>query len=228
MSAFSEIQDKVKRRVTGAGLNTNTQQYDDAIKAAINWAQREFCVVKWRFLQKTLSFHTTAARILYDLYDTALDYYDFGEMFEAIVIDGTDRTDLIRAQIEDIEGLGEAMTAGVPGFYAISGAISEVGTGTIGAPAIYIGMPTAGGAYLVRLRHYRRLPDLAGNADVSLICSAYNDDPLVEGAVYRFALDMSHPADPSLFYRAMAVAQSVLPYDGAPYPEKLQTKAPQK
>ena len=225
-STLEQIFDKVRRRVTGAGLNINVNQYALAIYTAINWAQEEFCTVRWRFLQKKKEITTQSGVNVYDLFDNAgPGFYDFGTLRDVWINDGDgNKIELVRAQVQDIEILGAAMDNGLPNYFALSGVTTDAGWSTV-VPAIWLGIPTPDDEYTVTVYYYRRLPELSGASTVSDVCAVYRDDPLVEGAVFRFMLDVApQAANPESFYRAMIAAQKVLPYDGPMYPQKLQEK----
>ena len=224
MSTFVNLKAMVAARVTGSGINYNVSNNESNIELAINWAQQEFCVVQWQLLHKYLGFDTVSSTIQYSLYDTDGSVYDFNTDAEVWYWSATAsaREKLVKCTESDINTIGAAQTAATPQFYAMGGYINDSGA-SIDVRSIHIGMPTADAAYPIRVYYYRTLPDLSADADESLISLAYNDNPIIEGAVWKFAQLMSIESSPELFYREMKIAQGILPYSGPSYPENLQS-----
>jgi hypothetical protein len=223
MATFSELQDIVASRITGSGINYNVNNHLVNLKRAINWSQQEFCAVQWQLLLKDMSFNTVAATEQYALFDTVGGVYDFSKESEVWYwpTEAGSRVKLTRCAVSDIETIGAAQAASIPQFFSIGGYIRETSTWNDDVRSIYIGMPTSDAAYAIKVYYYRNLPDLVNDVDESLISKAYNDNPIIEGAVWKFAQYMNIEIPPDLFYREMRVAQELLPYSGPTYPERL-------
>ena len=236
MSEFSVQQEMVKLRVVGLGIDVDSidvSKYDEAIKRALNWAGRKFCIaVKWQFLIKPITIKTASGRTAYDFYGDNTGEYDFGELKSLMIYNATTGhwVPLVKCQESDIEAWDDdtAVLKGLPEYYAISGLVGA-GQGVVDTAGVHIGGPTADGAYDVKARYYRKIPDMVGDADESLVTKVYGDAPLIEGAVYRFALDMSFVgASQDKFDRSIVEAQTVLPFDGPAYPTSLMEKEVQE
>ncbi|GAG44275.1 unnamed protein product, partial [marine sediment metagenome] len=215
-------------RVTGSGINVNTNNYLSTIKMGINWAQNEFCMVQFQLLLKSMEWDTVANWTQYGLFDQNLGEQDFGKEDKIYYYPASgDKVELTRCTVSDIETIGATMTPGIPQFYAIGGYIYQTaGDWNDDVRSVYLGMPTPDAKYPMKVYYYRTLPELVDNSDVSLISKAYNDDPIIEGAVWKFAQALNRDLSPELFYRSMKTAQDILPYSGPPYPEKLTTPKP--
>jgi hypothetical protein len=227
MATFSELQEIVASRVTGAGINVNTNNYLSTIKMGINWAQKEFCMVQFQLLLKSMDWNTRVGGVKYGLFDANLGEQDFGKEDRIYYYPASGaKVQLTRCAVSDIETIGSTMDGGVPQFYAIGGYFNQTDGWNGDVRAVYLGMPTPDAKYPMKVYYYRTLPEMVNNTDESLISKAYRDDPIIEGAVWKFAQALNRDLSPELFYRSMKVAQDILPYSGPPYPEKLVSPKP--
>jgi hypothetical protein len=165
--------------------------------------------------------------VQYGLFDRNLGLNDFGKEDKIYLEDADDKKiELVRCSMSDILTTGAEMTPGMPQFYAIGGYVRYPEPWNDDVRSVYIGMPTADAVYFMYFHYYQTLQDMVDNTDVSIISKAYRDDPIIEGAVWKFAQALNRDLSPELFYRSMKVAQDILPYSGPPYPEKLTSPKP--
>jgi len=215
MSTFSELQTILVNRTGADGSN-----YTDRIKSAINWAIREICGVKFWFMHETgTSQKTINGSTIYPLEIDCFHTWKFWLTHAGV------KDELIVSSVEDI--LHDAQSSnGVPKYYAVAGMTTTIVGGSTYTKAVYVGNPTPNGAYILDYGYFKLLPDLSDDDDESMISIAYRDDPIIEGAIYKYWLDLeqAEKAKTSLdkFVWSMRIMEVVMPYMGAGYTEMVK------
>ena len=146
--------------------------YDTLITQAINEVQQEINGIRFKFLEANSTISVVSGTVEYELAD---DFFMPGVFY----ISGAP---LIKGDYEAIV-LNPPSGTGQPKYYALKDA-----TGTGDAMKAYIGCPTSDGNYTVDYTYYKKLADLSGAGDESMISKVYNDKVLIKGARYKLWL----------------------------------------
>lgn len=215
MSAFSVLRTILDERVGPDGTGT---EYEGRRDRAINWAIKEICTVRFNFLLTNPTpdpYIELAANVT--SYNLASDFH----MPYKFYIEAATRYELIPGTYDDIVLIDSLVDLGDPKYFAIAGTDSD------GYLQVQFGDPTPSQQRQVYYSYYRLLPELSNATDESAISIVYRDDPIIEGALYKYWLDFEKQdksqAALQRFVWAMTMMESVMEFEGDSYSEKLKS-----